>query len=143
MQRIVLFFLFNLIALNITLVQSEPILPQQSASLTVRDGSYSEAREQARINQASAHFQRAHSLLLAALDEFNRGRKIADPSPLLNIKSWESNLLNTTKGLQQVLAPRPREALVGVKLPADRRLLGRKNINNYSNTENSTAFIDK
>jgi hypothetical protein len=88
---------------------------------------YSEQREKMRINRAVAHYSRARALIVSAIDEFDKGRQLADPSLLLRGDEWRANLVNRIKEMEKVIAPRPREADAGVSLPADSRLLGSDN----------------
>ncbi len=117
------FFLTNalvLIGTCLAAAQAEP------AGLLVRQGeNFSEQREKVRINRAVAHYARARSLLLAAIDEFDKGKNLADPSLLLDDEEWRAEVTRRAKALQKVLAPQPREATAGVALPADNRLLGK------------------
>lgn len=88
---------------------------------------YSEQREKTRINRATAHYARSRSLLLSAIDEFDKGRQLADPSLLLNGDQWRAGLVEKAKQMERVIAPKAREADAGVALPADSRLLGSDN----------------
>jgi hypothetical protein len=99
---------------------------EEPAGLLPRSSeNFSEQREQARIHRAVAHYTRAHSLLLAAISEFDKAKSLADPSLLLDDEKWRSTLTRKAKELQRVLAPQPREARAGVRLSAEPRLLGR------------------
>ena len=88
---------------------------------------YSEQREKTRINRATAHYARSRSLILSAIDEFDKARQLADPSLLLNGDQWRAGLVEKAKQMERVIAPKAREADAGIALPADSRLLGSDN----------------
>ena len=88
---------------------------------------YSEQREKTRISRATAHYARSRSLIITAIDEFDKAKKLADPSLLLNGDQWRAGLVDKAKQMERVIAPRAREADAGVALPGDSRLLGSDN----------------
>jgi len=121
---------FHIIAVLACLLVTCPLVTyaEPPGGLLERDReSYSEQREKTRINRATAHYARSRSLLLAAIDEFDKGRQLADPSLLLNGDQWRAGLVEKAKQMERVIAPRPREADAGVALPSDSRLLGSDN----------------
>ncbi len=73
--------------------------------------------------EAVAHFARARSLLIAALREFDKGRKIASPSELLDVARWRNSLIDRAEDLDRVLDPQPRATKGGIRFEADPRLL--------------------
>lgn len=73
--------------------------------------------------EAVAHFSRARSLIIAALHEFDKGRKIASPSELLDATQWRNTLIDRAEDLDRVLDPQPRATKGGIKFEADPRLL--------------------
>lgn len=73
--------------------------------------------------EAIAHFARSRSLIIAALHEFDKGRKIASPSELLNPVEWRNTLIDRAEDLDRVLDPQPRATKGGIKFEADPRLL--------------------
>lgn len=73
--------------------------------------------------EAVAHFARARSLIIAALNEFDKGRKIASPSELLDPTQWRNTLIDRAEDLDRVLDPQPRATKGGIKFEADPRLL--------------------
>ena len=73
--------------------------------------------------EAVAHFSRARSLIIAALHEFDKGRKIANPSELLDAVQWRNTLIDRAEDLDRVLDPQPRATKGGIKFEADPRLL--------------------
>jgi hypothetical protein len=85
-----------------------------------------ESQSAIRITRAVAHFERARSLIAAAIEEFNSGASIADPSAILNPQELRASLAKATSQLESVISPRPRKAVIGIKMKADPRLLGVK-----------------
>lgn len=78
---------------------------------------------QEETTEAVAHFARSRALLIAALNEFDRGRKIASPSDLLDPVQWRNTLIDRAEDLDRVLDPQPRATKGGIKFEADPRLL--------------------
>ena len=72
---------------------------------------------------ALGHYAKARSLLVSAINEFDRGYKLARPDSLLDSREWRSDLISRAEDLEKVLAPQPRVSKGGVKFEADRRLL--------------------
>jgi hypothetical protein len=75
------------------------------------------------VTEAVAHFARARSLIIAALHEFDKGRRIASPSDLLDAAQWRNTLIDRAEDLDRVLDPQPRATKGGIKFEADSRLL--------------------
>jgi hypothetical protein len=73
--------------------------------------------------EAVAHYARARSLIIAALREFDKGRKIASPSELLEPAQWRNTLIDRAEDLDRVLDPQPRATKGGIRFEADPRLL--------------------
>ena len=73
--------------------------------------------------EAVAHYARARSLIIAALHEFDKGRKIASPSELLDPVAWRNTLIDRAEDLDRVLDPQPRATKGGIRFEADPRLL--------------------
>lgn len=73
--------------------------------------------------EAVAHFARSRALIIAALHEFDKGRKIASPSELLDPIQWRNTLIDRAEDLDRVLDPQPRATKGGIKFQADPRLL--------------------
>ena len=72
---------------------------------------------------ALGHYAKSRSLLVSAIDEFDRGYKLARPDSLIDSREWRSDLISRAEDLEKVLAPQPRVSKSGVKFEADRRLL--------------------
>ena len=72
------------------------------------------------------HYQKAHSLLIAALREFDKGYKVVSTDKVLDSSSWRGTVLEKAKELEVILAPQAREIKVGSKYSADSRLLKSK-----------------
>ena len=51
--------------------------------------------------EAIAHFARARALLVTALNEFDRGRKIARPDDLLDPVKWRNTLIDRAEDLER------------------------------------------
>lgn len=77
--------------------------------------------------EAIAHFARSRSLIIAALHEFDKGRKIANPSALLDTAQWRNTLIDRAEDLDRVLDPQPRATKGGIRFEADPRLLPEAN----------------
>ena len=77
--------------------------------------------------EAIAHFARTRSLIIAALHEFDRGRKIANPSALLDTAEWRNTLIDRAEDLDRILDPQPRATKGGIRFEADPRLLPEAN----------------
>ncbi len=75
------------------------------------------------LAEATGHYSRARSLLLAAINEFDAGYRVADPSALLDAKKWRASLVDRATELERVLDPQPKASKGGVKFNADKRLL--------------------
>ncbi len=73
--------------------------------------------------EATAHYARARNLLITALNEFDKGRKIASPNELLDPVRWRNTLIDRAEDLDRVLDPQPRATKGGIKFEADPRLL--------------------
>ena len=73
--------------------------------------------------EATAHYARARNLLITALNEFDKGRKIASPNELLDPIRWRNTLIDRAEDLDRVLDPQPRATKGGITFEADPRLL--------------------
>jgi len=81
------------------------------------------ARNDEELASAMGHFERARSLLIGAVNEFDKGLKIANPSPLLKTGTWRNTVIDQAAALERVLSPKARKTESGVKFDADTRLL--------------------
>lgn len=77
-----------------------------------------------KLAQATGHFARARSLLIAALGEFDKGLELANPDALFSSSDWRSDVTARARDIEHILAPQPRETTGGIKFQADPRLLG-------------------
>lgn len=75
------------------------------------------------LSVAMGHYARARSLLIAALQEFDSGLKLADPKIILDTKQWRNTLIDRAEELERVLDPQPRVSGRGTKYGAQKRLL--------------------
>jgi len=72
---------------------------------------------------AVAHYARSRALLVSALNEFDKGRKLARPDELIDSTKWRNTLIDRAEDLERVLDPQPRATRGGIKFEADPRLL--------------------
>jgi hypothetical protein len=77
-----------------------------------------------KLATAVGHFARARSLLIAAVNEFDKGNKMVNPSALINTTEWRNSLIDRAEDLERVLDPQPRANRTGVAFSPDRRLIG-------------------
>jgi hypothetical protein len=73
--------------------------------------------------EAVAHYARSRALLVSAINEFDKGRKLAKPDELLDSNKWRMTLIDRAEDLERVLDPQPRATKGGIKFEADSRLL--------------------
>ena len=86
-----------------------------------------EAAKGERLAAAVGHYARARSLILAAIREFDSGKKLATPDVLIDSAEWRSSLIDRATELEKVLDPQPRITQGGVRFQPDTRLLGEAN----------------
>ena len=72
---------------------------------------------------AVGHYARARSLIIAAVREFDKGHKRANPQALIDVKEFRHSLLDRAEDLEKILAPQPRSTEKGVQFSPDSRLL--------------------
>ena len=77
-----------------------------------------------KLAQATGHFARARSLLIASLVEFDKGLELANPDALFSSSEWRASVTARAREIEHILAPQPRETTGGIKFQADPRLLG-------------------
>jgi hypothetical protein len=118
------FLLLFFISVQINFFQ---IAKADSPSLFAQQGDLGvERREERRLSKSMAHYSRARALLLSAIQEFDRGRELADPSVLIKTDEWRAGLVSRAQQLEKVLAPQSRESgSTGVRLQGDQRLIAR------------------
>ena len=73
--------------------------------------------------EAVAHYARSRALLISAIHEFDKARKLAKPDELLDSTKWRNTLVDRAEDLERVLDPQPRVTKGGIKFEADSRLL--------------------
>ena len=73
--------------------------------------------------EAVAHYARSRALLISAVHEFDKARKIAKPDELLDSTKWRNTLIDRAEDLERVLDPQPRVTKGGIRFEADPRLL--------------------
>jgi len=77
-----------------------------------------------RLAEAVGHYARARSLILAAIREFDLGKKVASPDVILDSAEWRSSLIDRATELEKILDPQPKLTNGGVRYSPDTRLLG-------------------
>lgn len=77
-----------------------------------------------KLATAVGHFARARSLLIAAVNEFDKGNRMVNPSALINTSEWRNSLIDRAEDLERVLDPQPRANRTGVSFSPDPRLIG-------------------
>ena len=73
--------------------------------------------------EAVAHYARSRALLISAIHEFDKARKLAKPDELLDSTKWRNTLVDRAEDLERVLDPQPRVTKGGIRFEADSRLL--------------------
>lgn len=79
------------------------------------------------LQTAIGHFARARSLLIAAVNEFDRGTGLVDPEAIMDVQRFRATLLDRSEELERILDPQPRVTRSGVQYSPDVRLLGEAN----------------
>ena len=120
-------FLLGVITFSLTLqAHADGTVHEPTAAPTSASTSQGLGLERAsgeRLATAVGHYARARSLLIAAINEFDKGYKIANPDSVLDSKEWRVTLIDRAEELQRILDPQPRVTRGGVKYEADSRLL--------------------
>ena len=78
---------------------------------------------QEQLETATGHYARTRALLLAAINEFDKGLKVANPDAIIDSNEWRATLIDRAHELEKILDPQPRATKGGVKYSADTRLL--------------------
>jgi hypothetical protein len=73
--------------------------------------------------EAVAHYARSRALLISAIHEFDKARKLAKPDELIDSTKWRNTLVDRAEDLERVLDPQPRVTKGGIRFEADPRLL--------------------
>lgn len=76
-----------------------------------------------KMAEATGHYARTRSLLIAAIREWDKGVTTASPDGIINSSKWRAKLEGLTHDLEVILDPQPRITRGGVKYDADTRLL--------------------
>ena len=77
-----------------------------------------------RLAEATGHFGRTRSLLIAAVREFDKATAKVDPKALIDEAEYRSILLDRIEDLDRILSPQPRATKSGIRYDSDTRLLG-------------------
>lgn len=73
--------------------------------------------------EAVAHYARSRALLIKAINEFDKGRRLSKPDELLDSIKWRNTLIDRAEDIERILAPQPRVTKGGIYFEADPRLL--------------------
>lgn len=112
--------LFGLVG-GIAPLSSQAQSPSSAIGMTEQVTTTAEGEQ---LRSAIGHYSKSRSLLIAAIREFDEALKLADPSPLLDAKSWRGSLIDRAQELEKILDPQPRSTKTGVRFQPDPRLLG-------------------
>ncbi len=88
------------------------------------DAPFIEQATDAQIKKAQGHYARSRSLLIAAVNEFDRATAVANPESLLDVSRFRTTLIDRAEELERILDPQPRSSKEGVRFSPDTRLLG-------------------
>ncbi len=77
------------------------------------------------LKVAVKHFEQSHNLLLSAVEEFDKGLRIANPQQLFEVHEWRNTVIDLAKDLEKVIAPKARETETGIRYSPDSRLLNK------------------
>jgi len=92
-------------------------------------GNTAQAQEYAskeRARAAAGYYARSRAMLVAALDEFEQGRKYARPDLLIDSEDWRLKLITLTEELNRVIDPKPLITRDGVVFRANPRMIARE-----------------
>ena len=94
-----------------------------SASAETKPGPSMEKVKGEELSSAIGHYSRARALLIAAVKEFDDGRKFANPDIILDSGAWRSTVIDRAEDLERVLAPQAKASKSGIKFEAYPELL--------------------
>jgi len=118
----VLVLLGALIVSGQAVADGEAFLPKRTTSYNSGSDGLENASGE-KLATAAGHYARSRSLLIAAVNEFDKAYKIANPDAILDSKMWRETLIDRAEELQKVLDPQPRVTRGGVRFEGDSRLL--------------------
>lgn len=95
-----------------------------SITASAQDTPFIEQATDAQVKKAQGHYARARSLLIAAINEFDRATSVANPESLLDVSRFRTTLIDRAEELERILDPQPRTSKEGVRFSPDTRLLG-------------------
>jgi hypothetical protein len=75
------------------------------------------------LASAIGHYSQARALLIAAIREFDKGLKYANPEQVIDVKELRHTLLDQAETLEKILDPQPRTTKYGIRFEGDSRLL--------------------
>lgn len=90
-----------------------------------------------KLARGIGHFERARSLLLASIREFDSGYKYVKTDQVLDADVWRKTLLDRAKELETILSPQAREIKSGSAYQPNSGLLGPKVVPPRNIKENS------
>ena len=94
-----------------------------SANAEMKSLSLEEASSE-QLAAASGHYAKSRTLLIAAVREFDKAQKFAQPGALLDVNEFRNSIISRAEELERVLDPQPRISESGVKFEAYPGLLG-------------------
>ncbi len=94
----------------------------EKSSLPVSSASLQTAGTE-QLAAAIGHYAKSRSLLIAAIREFDKGYKLANPDALIDSKAYRNTLITRAEEMEHVLDPQPRASKGAVAIDPDSRLL--------------------
>lgn len=79
-----------------------------------------------RQETAVAHYSRARTMLVAALEEFEQGRRYARPDVLVDSEDWRLKVVSLTEELNRLIDPQVKVTREGVRTKGNPRLIRRE-----------------
>ncbi|MCB0318621.1 MAG: hypothetical protein KDD56_07675 [Bdellovibrionales bacterium] len=101
------------------------ISSSNSASAEIKSIEIEKANSE-QLAAATGHYAKSRTLLIAAIREFDKARKIASPGSLLDVDEFRNILISRAEELERVLDPQPRISESGVKFDAYPSIIGEK-----------------
>lgn len=115
---------FNLLVATLLFLSTLFLSTFLSSNAFADNAPFIEQATDAQVKKSQGHYARARSLLIAAINEFDRGTSVANPESLLDVSRFRSTLIDRAEELERILDPQPRTSKEGVRFSPDTRLLG-------------------
>ncbi|MCB0309841.1 MAG: hypothetical protein KDD42_01320 [Bdellovibrionales bacterium] len=100
------------------------MLPIFAAQADADRGTPLQSASSEKLSEAMGHYSRARALLIAAVNEFDKGLGKVNPEALLQVDNWRGSVIERARELERVLDPQPRASKGGVQYEPDPRLIG-------------------